>query len=73
MKKSLFNIAVNIQGGILESRLLARTINGKELTDEETIKELEYQLYDLPTKGLEPEEERNMRKAIKYVLNKYSK
>lgn len=68
--KTLFNRARDIRNGVLESRMMARFDNlNRELTDEETIKELEYLKETLLCS---PEDTREEIKAINYLLKKYS-
>lgn len=45
---------------------------GRELTDEETVQELEYFAETIPYAGLEKEDRNNMMAAIRY-LRKYYK
>jgi hypothetical protein len=57
--KSLFERAINIRHGCLESRLVARMeTEGRELTDEETANELEYLAETIPYAGLGKEYEK---------------
>lgn len=68
--KTLFNRARDIRNGVLESRMMARFDDlNRELTDDETIKELEYLKETLPCS---PEDTREEIKAINYLLKKYS-
>ena len=68
--KTLFNRARDIRNGVLESRMMARFDDlNRELTDEETIKELEYLKETLPCS---PGDTREEIKAINYLLKKYS-
>lgn len=67
MKKSLFNRARDIRKGVLESRMVARMeTEGRELTDSETINELEYLAETIPYSGNDDSKE--MMKAIRYLL-----
>lgn len=71
--KTLFKRAREIRHGVLESRLVARMeTKGRELTDEETVQELEYLAETIPYAGLEKEDRNNMMAAIRY-LRKYYK
>nr|DAT97386.1 MAG TPA: hypothetical protein [Bacteriophage sp.] len=71
--KTLFKRAREIRHGVLESRLVARMeTKGGELTDEETVQELEYLAETIPYAGLEKEDRNNMMAAIRY-LRKYYK
>lgn len=71
--KTLFKRAREIRHGVLESRLVARMeTKGRELTDEETVQELEYFAETIPYAGLEKEDRNNMMAAIRY-LRKYYK
>lgn len=73
MTKSLFDKARNIRKGILESRLVARMeTEGRPLTDNETIRELEYLKETLPYAGYEPDEQREKLSAINYLLKRYA-
>lgn len=70
--KTLFQKAINIKRGTLESRLIARMeTEGRELTDTETIAELKYLKETLPYAGLEPEDRKEKMSAINYLLKKY--
>lgn len=69
MAKTLFNKARDAAGGILESRMVARMeTEGRELTDEETSKELRYILDMAPCAGWEPEYERKVVNACRRLL-----
>lgn len=69
MKKSLFERACTVRGGVLESRMVAREeTKGRALTEKETINELKYLLETIPYAGLEPEDEKEIIKACKYLL-----
>ena len=71
--KSLFERARNIRHGCLESRLVARMeTEGRPLTDEETVNELEYLAETITYAGLSDEDVREMISAIRY-LRKYYK
>lgn len=71
--KTLFKRAREIRHGVLESRLVARMeTKGRELTDEETVQELEYLAETISYAGLEKEDRNNMMAAIRY-LRKYYK
>lgn len=72
MGKSLFDRAINIRKGALESRLVARMeTEGRPLTDDETIEELQYLKETLPYAGYEPEDIKDKMDAINYLLKKY--
>lgn len=65
-KKSLFERALNTD---LHSRFIARAEDlNRDLTDEETVAEIKYHLETLPYKGLEPEDERRIRRQLKALL-----
>lgn len=69
MKKSLFNKARDIQGGILESRMVARMeTEHRPLTDEETKDECKYLLEIIDYAGYSRRETLNIKKACKYIL-----
>lgn len=69
MKKTLFERARSVRGGVLESRMVARMeTEHRPLTDEETRSELKYLVETIPYAGLEPEDEREIAKACKYLL-----
>lgn len=70
--KTLFNRARDIRGGCLESRLVARMeTEGRELTDDETVNELEYIAETVPYAGLEKTDQSNIMAAIKYLRKYY--
>lgn len=70
--KSLFERARNIRYGCLESRLVARMeTEGRPLTDEETVNELEYFAETIPYAGLEREDKDNIMAAIRYLRKYY--
>ena len=70
--KSLFERAINIRHGCLESRLVARMeTEGRELTDEETANELEYLAETIPYAGLDKEYEKEIMAAIRYLKKYY--
>lgn len=74
MAKSLFDRVIDIRKGALESRLVARMeTEGRPLTDEETIAELQYLKETLPYAGYEPEDIKDQMSAINYILNRYGK
>lgn len=65
-RKTLYDRAL---GTVLHSRFVARADDlNRELTDEEVRDEAEYQLHDLPWKGLEPEEYRKAVRQMKALL-----
>ena len=71
MNKSLFNRARDIQGGILEGRMVARKeTEGRDLTDEETKNECQYLLETIDYAGYEREETAAIKRACRYILNK---
>lgn len=73
MKKSLFNRAREIRGGILESRLVARMeTEGRELTDKETISELEYLRDTFRYSGYEEDFIREVLQVVNYLLKRYA-
>lgn len=69
MSKTLFDRARDIRGGVLESRLVARMeTEDRPLTDEETVKELEYLIETIPYSGCG--NEREIVSACKYLLRR---
>ena len=67
--KSLFNRARDIQGGALESRMVARMeTENRELTDKETIAECEYLLETIDYSGYDRKEISEIKKACRYIL-----
>ena len=73
MKKTLFNRARDIKHGVLESRMVARMeAENRELTDEETINELEYLTETIPCAGLDTKEKNDIMAAIRYLRKYYS-
>lgn len=69
MKKSLFQRALSVRNGVLESRLVARSDDlNRDLTDSETIEELKYLKETLPYSGHDVKEHII---AINYLLNRY--
>ena len=69
--KSLFNRARDIQGGILESRMVARMeTEHRELTDDETKAECEYLLETIDYSGYEKEYVSAIKKACRYILSR---
>ena len=69
MKKSLFQRALSIRNGVLESRLVARSDDlNRDLTDSETIAELQYLKETLPYSGNDVKEHMIV---INYLLNRY--
>lgn len=72
MKKSLFERAVNIRGGALESRLVARSDDmNRDLTDSETLAECQYILETIDYAGREPETVREIKQACRYIIRAY--
>ena len=70
--KPLFERARNIRHGCLESRLVSRMeTEGRPLTDEETVDELEYLAETIPYAGLEREDKDNIMAAIRYLRKYY--
>ena len=70
-KQTLFERARNVQGGVLESRLVARMeTEGRELTHQETVNELKYLEETIPYAGLDEEYTKKVKTAIRY-LKKY--
>lgn len=70
--KTLFDRAIDIKGGALESRMVARMeTEGRPLTDDETIAELRYLKETLPYAGYEWEDIKDKMQAINYLLKKY--
>lgn len=70
--KSLFERARNIRHGCLESRLVARMeTEGRKLTEEKTIEELEYLSETIPYAGLEKEDQNNIMSALRYLKKYY--
>lgn len=71
-RKSLFNCALDCFGGALESRMVARSDDmNRDLTDEETVKECKYILETIDFAGYEDYEVREIKKACKYIINKW--
>ena len=67
MAKSLFDRARDIQGGILESRMVARMeTEGRELTDKETKEECKYLLETVDYSGRD--DVGAIKKACRYIL-----
>jgi len=67
MKKSAFEIARSIDGGIFEAELVARSDDlNRPLTKEETIKELQYLLETAP---YSPDEEEEINRTIRACKN----
>ena len=65
-RKTLYDKALST---VLASRFVARADDlNHELTDEEVLEEAEYQLEDLPWKGLEPAECRKAMRQMKALL-----
>lgn len=70
MKKTLFDRACNIQGGILESRMIAREeTEGRPLLWDDTKKECQYILETIDAAGYSKEETAKIKKACRYILN----
>lgn len=70
--KSLFDRARDIRHGCLESRMVARMeTEGRPLTNEETVNELEYLAETIPYAGLEKEDKNNIMVAIRYLRKYY--
>lgn len=71
MAKSLFNRAIDIQHGILESRLIARMeTEHRELTDEETKDECKYLLETIDYSGYDNKYISEIKRACKYILSR---
>ena len=69
--KSLFDRARDIQGGVLESRMVSRMeTEGRELTDEETRSECEYLLETIDYSGYEQKYISAIKKACRYILSR---
>lgn len=67
--KLLFDSAIDVAGGILESRMIARLeTEGRKLTNTETVAELDYIMETIDYAGREAEEVREIKKACKYLL-----
>lgn len=74
MGKSLCQRARDIRGGILESRIVSRMeTKGRELTDDETISELEYLKDTFRYAGYDEEYTKEVLQAINYLLRRYAK
>lgn len=72
LMKSLFQKAIKIKHGILESRLVARASDfNRDLTDEETKEEIKYLLETIPYAGLSREDKTQIMAALKYLRKKY--
>lgn len=70
-RKGLFQQAIDIQGGALESRLIARSEDmGRPLRWDETKNECKYILETIDYAGLEydPEYVSRIKKACRYIL-----
>lgn len=73
MKKTLCQKARDIRGGVLESRIVARMDDlNRELTDAETIAELEYLRDTFQYSGYEDDSIREVLQAVKYLLRRYA-
>ena len=71
MGKTLFNRARDIQGGVLESRMVARMeTEGRELTDQETKEECEYLLETVDFSGYDKKYTSAIKRACRYILRK---
>ena len=69
--KTLFDTARDIQHGILESRMIARSeTEGRELTDAETIKECKYILETIDFAGYDRTTTSQIKKACRYLIKK---
>ncbi len=65
----LFDRARDIQGGVLESRMVARMeTENRKLTDEETIRECKHILETIEYAGYEKEEVSKLKRACKYII-----
>lgn len=74
MKRSLFDIACDMRGGILESRMMARKeTEGRPLTDAETISECRYLLDTIGYAGYDRAYTSAIMSACRYVLKKGGK
>ena len=73
MKKSLCQRARDIRGGVLESRIVARMDDlNRELTDAETIAELEYLRDTFQYSGYEDKSIKEVLQAVNYLLKRYA-
>ena len=71
MQKSLFNLARDCYGGILESRMVARMDDlNRDLTDEETKEECKDLLDTVDYSGRESRDIAQTKKACRYILSK---
>ena len=69
--KSLFNRARDIQGGVLESRMVARMeTEGRELTDDETKAECEYLLETVDYSGYDSKYVSAIKRACRYIISR---
>ena len=67
--KTLYERARDIQGGVLESRMVARKeTEGRDLTDEETRAECEYLLETIDYSGYDRKEISDIKRACRYIL-----
>ena len=70
-RKTLYESARDIQGGILESRLVARAETlTHPLTDNEVIDEMQYLLDTIDYSGYDNKYISQIKKACKYILKK---
>ena len=69
MKKSLFERARNVRGGVLESRMVARMeTEHRLLTDAETRSECRYILETIDYAGYDRKETAAIKAACRYIL-----
>lgn len=69
MRKTLFQKAISVQGGALESRLVARAEDkGRSLNWGETKEECQYLLETIDYAGLDKEYTARIKKACRYIL-----
>lgn len=70
-RKTLYESSRDIQGGILESRMIAReeTLH-RPLTDSEVIDEMQYLLETIDYSGYDDKYISQIKRACKYILKK---
>lgn len=69
MRKALFERAITVQGGALESRLIARAEDkGRPLRWDETKEECRYLLETVDHAGLDREYTARIKRACRYIL-----
>lgn len=70
-QKPLYDTARNIQGGVLESRMVAYAETlGRPLTDDDVINEAKYLLDTFEYAGYDKDYTNQVKRACKYLLKK---